>query len=355
MYKHRLPKPIPFPLVNALLLGLVLAVVATSLWPASASPATQTPAGAPTTPAVAVEGIQAPPATPTPTSQVALPVAVYDADAQALVTMDLEEYVARVVWAEIPASYEPAAIQAQAVAARTRAVRQLRSRGGPGCAKAEGADVCTRFDHCQAYLSPEARRAQWGAQADEWEAKVRACVAATSGQILLWEGQPIEVFYHAASGGKTEDAAHVFSQSLPYLVSVSSQGESGEAAAAQEQSFSRADFVSKVHRLYPKARLSASQLENQVAILSRNESDRVDAIRVGQVDLTGVQLRQALGLRSANFTFRVTGDAIVFTTQGYGHGVGMSQAGAQAMALSGQTYVDILTHYYPGVTLAPLA
>jgi len=288
-----------------------------------------------------------------PTATPSLTLQVYDADADALVPMDLETYTARVTAGEMPASYAPEALAAQAVAARTLAVYKCQVLGGRGCSAHEGADVCTDSGHCQAYLADEEAEARWGNDAAAYLAKVRAAVASTEGTIICYDGEPIEVLYHAASGGKTEDCGNVFAASRPYLVSVSSEGESGSAAAPVTTRFTFSEFIARIHSQHPEAQLTAARLPFELAVLEMSDSGRVLSMQVGSTTLSGSELRRCLGLRSTVMTFRVTDDAVVFTTQGYGHGVGMSQTGAQAMALEGADHQAILTHYYSGVTLDP--
>ena len=290
-------------------------------------------------------------ATPSPAQPVPLTLQVYDDEQDAIVPMDLETYVAHVTAAEMPATYELEALAAQAVAARTLAIYKCLSMGGGGCTAHTGADVCTESSHCQAFLSDKEMASRWGDDAETYFNRVQQAVNETAGLIICYDGEPIEVLYHAASGGQTEDCANVFSVARPYLVSVSSEGESGSAAEAVTTTFSRQEFVSLINKQYPQADLAADQLVSQLAITETSESGRVLTMRVGNTTLTGTQLRKCLSLRSTVLSFRVTDTSVIFTSQGYGHGVGMSQAGAQAMAENGAGFKEILTHYYTGITI----
>ena len=136
--------------------------------------------------------------------------------------IDLEEYLVCVVAAEMPASFEPEALKAQAVAARTYT---LYKTNNGGCSAHTGADICTQSSHCQAYITKENMIKNWGDNADIYLDKIQTAVLQTEGQILLYEGDEIEVFYHASSGGQTENCENVYSKALPYLVSVKSEGE----------------------------------------------------------------------------------------------------------------------------------
>ena len=265
-------------------------------------------------------------------------------------TMALEDYMACVVAGEMPAAYEMEALKAQAVAARTYTLRKMRAGG---CNRADGADVCTSSAHCQAFVSLEKMKENWG---DDFEAnydKICEAVYETRGQVLLYDGQPIDALYHASSGGKTEDVEHVYSGSaLPYLRSVDSlgEGEMGSNQAKKEVSYE--DFKAAMKESFD-IEISGSVRES-VQIVSRYDSGRVKEIKVAGKSLTGKQMRGALSLNSANFTIGFGEKSMVFETRGFGHGVGMSQAGANAMARQGATYPEILLHYYTGVEIADM-
>ena len=266
----------------------------------------------------------------------------------------LEDYVAGVVAAEMPARYGAEALKCQAVAARTRAVFSCRALGGNGCAAHADCDLCDDAACCQGYRDFAARVAAWGSEASVLDARVLSAVRATAGEILTYDGLPIEVLYHACSGGRTEDAAAVFAQALPYLVSVDSPGEEGYDGYSATARFTLAEAAERLLRAFPGCGVTAEGLPGQLRLQSTTASGRVDTLLVGTQTVTGRAFRQALGLRSTFITWDADDATIVFTTRGYGHGVGMSQAGAQAMAAQGVKYADILTHYYPGAVLSRL-
>jgi stage II sporulation protein D len=271
-------------------------------------------------------------------------IQIYDAQQNKLLTMNLEEFVAHVVAAEMPASYDPEALKAQAVAARTLAAYKM-DHGG--CSKAEGAVACTDHGHCQAYASDEDMKKKWGDQFDQYRDKIVDAVTQTAGQVICYAGEPIEIFYHAQSAGATEQSENVFSRAEPYLVSVSS----GEKVEPVQVRLTAQEAAEKINAAYPDAKVDPDKLSSQLKVEKSNASGRVAQMQAGRVTLTGVQARWALGLRSAQFTIEFADGEVVFTTWGYGHGVGMSQAGAQAMADTGGDYIDILSHYYPGTSL----
>jgi stage II sporulation protein D len=281
-------------------------------------------------------------------------VSVYMHETGEVRTMGLNAYLIGVVGGEMPAAFPLEALKAQAVAARTYTVRRLPAYGGSPCGRG-GADICTDSTCCQSYKSDEALAARWGKNAGAYADKLREAVYGTGGEVAVYQGAPIEALYHSAAGGRTEDAQHVFSAAVPYLVGVDSPGEQDAAHYTDMQTFTAKAFVKAVNGEWSKAKLKTSKLKEQVAVLSRYESGQVESVRLGGITATGKQLRKALGLFSANFTIRVEGDEVTVTTKGYGHGVGMSQYGARAMALEGSDYIEILQHYYTGINVAPMA
>jgi len=269
-------------------------------------------------------------------------IPVYDTKADVLTEMPLETYVACAVAAEMPASYEPEALKAQAVAARTRAI-------AGHCVRYPHANVCTDSQCCQAYNSEEAQREKWGESYEKFRKKISEAVSATAGEIMTYDSEPILVLYHAVSGGMTEDVELVFSRALPYLRGVDSPGEEEASRYESRQTFDRKSFTDRINAAYRNAGLTPDSLEEQVEIVERSVSGRVLRARLGGAYADGRSLRSTLGLFSANFSFAFTAESVVIDQRGYGHGVGMSQAGAQAMAKSGADYMEILLHYYTGV------
>ena len=263
-----------------------------------------------------------------------------------VLTMPLNEYLIGVVGGEMPASFPLEALKAQAVAARTYAVRRMACYGGEGCGKG-GADICTDSACCQAYTAPPELEEGFGENARRYMDKLAEAVYSTDGQVILYNGAPIEALYHSSAGGRTEDAQNVFSSALPYLVSVSSPGEEGGRYHGEKE-YTPKEFAAAVNEKWPKAKLERKKLSSQVEILSRYQSGQVEKLRLNKVTVSGKELRKLLGLNSANFTIDIS-DSVLIRTTGYGHGVGMSQYGARAMALEGADHKDILTHYYTGV------
>ena len=288
------------------------------------------------------------------TRRVELTLNVWDAKAQAVRRISLEDYVQGVVAAEMPAAYAPETLKCQAVAARTRAIWSCRSLGGNGCATRPDCDICTDSACCQGYLTAADMQAKWGGEYAACRSRTESAVRATAGQILTWDGLPIQVLYHASSGGMTEDAQAVFSEALPYLTSVDSPGEEHASCFSADTTYSLEEAAAMLEEAFPGCGVTADGLPGQLRLQSSTASGRIATILVGTQTVTGQAFRQALKLRSSLVTWDVEGDTITFHTLGYGHGVGMSQAGAQAMAASGSKYTEILAHYYPGTQLSLL-
>lgn len=261
--------------------------------------------------------------------------------------MELGEYLLGVVRAEMPASFQTEALKAQTVAARTYTLYKLQTGGNHGGT----ADICTDHTCCQAYLDEARARANWGEDADAYEQKLRSAVTATDGEVILYGGAPILAVFHSSSAGLTRAAGEVWLSDLPYLQAVSSP----EAAESIPNYYSRVEFPAeelrqKLRAAFPEADLDCG-LGEILQDARRDTAGSISTVSVGGVTVKGSALRAALGLRSACFTWEAQEGALVFFVTGYGHGVGMSQYGANAMAAAGADYREILTHYYTGVTV----
>ncbi len=262
-------------------------------------------------------------------------------------TLPLEEYVQGVVTAEMPASFQPAALEAQAVCARTYAL----SRAQAGSHGPE-ADVCADPGCCQAYAAEDP--ADWGPHTEEYSMKLRAAVQATQGQVLRSDGKLISAVFHASSAGYTAPAQAVWGAQVPYLVSVSTP-ETPETVPKleSEATFPSDEFRSIFLEKHPEADLSGAP-SGWFGPLERADWGGVERVSIGGVSLTGSQVRSLFGLRSARFDVAAGETAVTFHVSGYGHGVGMSQYGANLLAQEGQSCKEILEHYYPGAELGGL-
>ena len=264
----------------------------------------------------------------------------------ALETMTMADYLEGVVLGEMPASFPLAALEAQAVAARTFT---LRRRLAP---KHDDADVCADSSCCQQYLTAEEAQARLG---DDWEAaaaQVRAAVEATDGLVLVYDGALIDAVYFSCSGGRTEDAAAVWGGEVPYLQSVESPGEGGGAAGRDTVAVALEAFRAAILQACPEADLSGDPA-GWFGAVTYTAGGGVDTMEIGGVAFGGTELRSLFSLRSARFTVSVEGETVQFVTQGYGHRVGLSQYGAKAMAEDGADFREILLHYYTGISVVP--
>lgn len=265
--------------------------------------------------------------------QVWIPVVKEDGRVEA---MELEAYVSRVVLGEMPASFDEEALKAQAVAARTYTLRTVE------LGDRHAGAVCTDYACCQEYRDPESYLENGGSQ--ESIDKVFSAVAQTAGEVLCYDGELICATYFASAGGQTEDAQEVWGEPYPYLLSVPSPEKSkydGDCAF-----FSFEEFCQLLED-EPEG-----DPESWFGTVTYTVGGGVGTMRIGDTRYSGVELRQILGLRSTIFTVEVEEEGIGFRTQGFGHRVGLSQYGADALAAEGLSYQQILSHYYTDTTLS---
>lgn len=267
-------------------------------------------------------------------------------------TMKLEDYVVSVVAGEISPDFPTEAIRAQAVAARTYALYKQKT-GRP--AQHEEADVCDDPAHCAAFVDLKTEAAaRWGEQADTAEDVIRQAVEDTAGQVLTYEGEPIVAVFSSAAGEKTERAVDVWGSDIPYLQSVDSPG--GEACPKYYDAvvLTADEIRERAAKTLPSADLPGDP-SGWFKASERSEAGGIVRMKFGGVEVKGTVMRTLLGLNSTNFTVKIDGNTLTFTTTGYGHGVGLSQWGAKYSAEQGQTYDEILAHYYPGTTLTTIS
>ena len=258
----------------------------------------------------------------------------------------LDDYLANVVSAEMPASYEMEALKAQAVVARTYTIYKAQEK------KHENADICDDSSCCQAWISKEDRLAKWeeSQRENNWK-KITDCVNQTKGKIITYGNQAICAFFHSNSGGITETAVNVWGGgNYPYLQVVETAGEEGYTQYASEVVLTREELLNKIKEKYQDISINFDNDED-IKIIEHTESGRVKTIKFGNHEISGVEARTLLGLKSTNFEIIKENDKIKFSVKGYGHGVGMSQTGADAMAKQGSNYEDIIKHFYTGVEI----
>lgn len=275
-----------------------------------------------------------------------------------VIELDLHTYLCGVVAAEMPAAFPEEALKAQALAARTYSLYQLHlyEQGKAIPESHQGAQMCADHTHCKAYKDLEAEQeALWGKNASYYRDRITRAVEATDGQIATWEGEPIAAVFHSTASERTESALAVWGNDTPYLVSVESPG--GEASPRWH-----GEVVMTAQALKEKLLAKWPDMELEIPpahwfkASERSEAGGVIEVSVGGVRIKGTELRSLLGLNSTNFTYEVleSGD-LRFRTTGYGHGVGMSQYGAKALAEEGKTCAEIIKWYYTGVEIEQLS
>ncbi len=278
-------------------------------------------------------------------------IRVYIKETQEIKEIELEEYVKGVVSSEMPAAFDFEALKAQAIAARTKALYQKQQYGDAGKPNHPGAEVCNDV-HCQVFRDiqqlEDIKGANW--MRDYWP-KIEEAVEETRGMVATYQGQLIDPLYHSTSGGRTENSEDVFTAMAPYLRSVDSPYESASNHLEDSLVITTNQFISKIQSRYKDSGLSTNNIVDSLEILERSEGGRVTKMKVGNTVVSGRDIRDVLGLKSADFKIVISGNQMTFITKGYGHGVGMSQYGADGMAKQGYTYDQILKHYYQGIEI----
>ncbi len=260
--------------------------------------------------------------------------------------VNIDDYLCNVVSAEMPADFEIEALKAQVIVARTYTIYKILNK------KHENADICDDSTCCQAWISKEDRLARWeeSKRENNWQ-KINDCINSTKGKIITYNNQPINAFFHSNSGGVTEIPVNVWGGTgYPYLQSVETSGEDAYNQYASEVTFTQEELINKLKQKYSDISIDFSN-ENEIKILEYTESTRVKTVKFGNHEISGVEARTLLGLKSTNFEITKDGDNIKFSVKGYGHGVGMSQTGADSMAKQGSTAEDIIRHFYAGVEI----
>ncbi len=260
--------------------------------------------------------------------------------------LNMDEYLYGVVSAEMPANYEIEALKAQAIVARTYTAYKI-SKGS----KHGDADICDDSKCCQAWISKESRFEKWNEadRANNWD-KITTAVNETAGKIITYNGEPINAFFHSSSGGITETAANVWGGGdYPYLQSVETTGEDVYTQYASTVTLTKEEVLQKIQDTHPEVVIDWNT-ENPIQITEYTESGRVKTVQFGNVSMAGVEARTIFGLKSAKFSIEVS-ENVTFNVTGYGHGVGLSQTGADAMAKTGFTAEQIINHYYTDVKI----
>ena len=258
----------------------------------------------------------------------------------------LDEYLCNVVSAEMPATFEQEALKAQAIVARTYTIYKILNK------KHDNADICDDSTCCQAWISKDDRLAKWEENQREsnWQ-KICSAVNETSGKIITYENKPIDAFFHSNSGGITEVPVNVWGGTgYPYLQSVETSGENAYTQYASEVTLSQEELINKLKEKYSDISIDFTNSED-IKILEYTQSTRVKTVKFGNHEISGVEARTLFGLKSTNFEISRDGSNIKFSVKGYGHGVGMSQTGADSMAKNGSGAEEIIKHFYTGVEI----
>lgn len=265
---------------------------------------------------------------------------VYSPEIEIIQDIGIEEYIKGVVAAEMPALFEEEALKAQAVAARTYALKKMK----------DNKDI-VETDIGQAYLSKEELKQNWGSNYNTYWKRISKAVDATKNQVMMYDNEMIDAVFHSTSAGYTENSENMWSVSLPYLRGVESHQDEKAPDFVTEKTIKAEEVIGKLQNRYKDIVLTDVPLLQQIQIVQRSEAGYILEIQIGNKILTGREVREVLGLKSSNFTINQKGDELIFTTRGYGHGVGMSQYGANYMAQDGSSYDEILKHYYQGIKI----
>ncbi len=244
----------------------------------------------------------------------------------------LEKYLVGVVAGEMPVSYELEALKAQAVAARTYTLKKMETN------KQKNYDVVDTTND-QVYLEEEYLKTTWKDTYENRISKIKKAINETEGEYLTYDGKIIKAFFFSTSSGKTENCKDVFGENLPYLISVSSTWDENSPSYLDKKTFSKKEFYEKLNLPYQ---------EKLNIEIKRNDTNSINIITINNTDIKGTEFRSKLSLKSTNVDIIEEDDNVLIISKGFGHGVGMSQYGAQEMAKQGYKYSEILKYYYQG-------
>lgn len=267
-----------------------------------------------------------------------------------IVAMDVNDYLRGVLPSEMPPSFSLEALKAQAVVARTYLYNKI--EGNINGEIHKDADICDDFAHCQAYHSKEKIIEIWKnrgfseKEIIEYKDKINKAVNETTDVVIKYNGKCIKAFFHANSGGRTEDCKAIWNkEDIPYLRSVESLGEEEHKYFKTENKFTKEEFENIVRNKIDKQ----YNYNKDVEIIEYTDSKRVSKVKIGNNILEGTKIREIFNLKSTNFNIILADGGVEFKVTGYGHGVGMSQTGANYYAKQGKKYDEIIKHYYQGV------
>ena len=260
--------------------------------------------------------------------------------------LDIDKYIQNVVSAEIPANYHEEALKAQAIVARTYTIYKIKNK------KHENADICDDSTCCQAWISKEERLSKWENRKKQvyWN-KIEKCVSETTGKVITYNNEVINALFHSNSGGKTELPVNVWGgNNIPYLQVIETSGEEAYTQYSSEVILKTDELLNKLKQIYTDIIINFSN-SNDIKIIDHTDSGRVRTVKFGNHNLSGVEVRKIFSLKSTNFEIIKQGNNIKFIVKGYGHGVGMSQTGADIMAKEGKKCEEIIKHFYSNVEI----
>ncbi len=261
--------------------------------------------------------------------------------------LDLDTYLYGVVSSEMPASFEMEALKAQAIVARTYTVYQIKNGG-----KHENADLCDSALCCQAWITKENRMARWEEDLrEEYWNKIVKAVNETKGKFILYNGEPINALFHSNSGGTTELSINVWGGDFPYFQTVETSGEDAYSSFTSGVEISKDELVKNMLEKYSNFEIDFAK-EDCIKILERTDSGRVKKMQVGNTEISGTEARNLFKLKSAKFDFEIDENSVKFSVLGYGHGVGLSQCGSDALAKQGKNCEEIIKFYYKDVEIS---
>lgn len=269
-------------------------------------------------------------------------------------SVPVREYVIGAVCAEMPASFNTEALKAQAVAAHTYAERRrLQELDSPDPAL-HGADFSNDTSKYQGYFTPQQIKDRFGSSYDDNFSRISEAVDEVLPYLITYKDEPAIAAFHSLSSGRTESAENVWGAKIDYLIPVDSYADIAAPKYLEKKAFSREELEARLKETFPSAVLG-EDMSHWITTDSISESGTVISAHVGDTQVSGNDIRTALELRSACFAVEYSEKDAVFTTRGFGHGVGMSQYGADAMAANGSSWKEILAHYYPGCSIKKAA
>ena len=275
---------------------------------------------------------------------------VLDINSGQILEITERDYVIGAVCAEMPASFNIEALKAQAVAAHTYAVRQRENELKNPTPELCGAYISDDSSKYQAFLSEQQAKQYFGDNFNEYYGKISEAVDSVSDEILVYNDEPIVAAFHSVSSGKTESAENIFGSPADYLVSVESIEDINAPEYLKEYTFTSDEISARLKETYPDIQLSDDKA-SWLSVKKRTASDTVISLDAGNINMSGWEFRNIFSLRSAAFDIIYDNGIFTISTKGCGHGVGMSQYGAEAMAKQGASYDEILKHYYKGAEI----